>query len=55
MGAPSLEVPKAGLDGQPELVGAALPTGQTLCWMGFKVPCNLSHSVIDSTIDGFHD
>ena len=47
MGAPSLEVPKAGSDGgQPDVVGGTQPMAGGWNWMIFKASSNLSHSVI---------
>jgi len=49
VGAPSLEVLKAKLDGAPGSLScwvAALPTAQGWNWVGFKVPSNPNHSVI---------
>ena len=46
---PSLEVFKAGLDGilgSPDLVGGTLLTAGCQSLMVFKVPSNISHSII---------
>ena len=49
LGAPSLEVLKAGLDGapgQPQLVGVTLPATESWSSVIISVPSNLSHFVI---------
>jgi len=49
VGAPSLEMLKVRLNGQPELVDDNQPIAGGWNWMGFKVlkvTSNLSHSMI---------